>query len=246
MTQEPQKPIKRVSIAGVLFRLAIVALIWGGIWVGFKADRVIPTGWNPLAPLAVSDPVTPFTQWRLNRTLDDPAACLAALSPAATLSVMDDFTPSDQCHIKQRVNLSGAGQARIDGVETRCDTALRLAMWERHALQPAAARLLGTTLTGIDHIGSYNCRPMRTASGTSARMSTHATAAAIDIAAFRFADGTDLRLIDDWDGADKGAEFLRAARDGACDWFGLTLSPDYNTLHADHFHLQSRGWGGCR
>ena len=42
------------------------------------------------------------------------------------------------------------------------------------------------------------------------------------------------------------AAFLQAARDGACDWFSLTLSPDYNSLHEDHFHLQSRGWGLCR
>ena len=77
-------------------------------------------------------------------------------------------------------------------------------------------------------------------------MSTHATADAVDITGFRFADGRQLRLISDWDSSGRDAAFLRAARDGACDWFGLTLSPDFNALHADHFHLQARGWGGCR
>jgi len=77
-------------------------------------------------------------------------------------------------------------------------------------------------------------------------MSTHATADAIDISGFDLADGTRVRLRADWGGVGAKSAFLRAVRDGACDWFDLTLSPDYNILHADHFHLQSRGWGLCR
>jgi len=65
------------------------------------------------------------------------------------------------------------------------------------------------------------------------------------ITGFQFEDGRRLRLIDDWDGGGAEAEFLRQARDGACTWFATTLGPDYNALHADHFHLQSRGWGTC-
>jgi len=55
-----------------------------------------------------------------------------------------------------------------------------------------------------------------------------------------------MTLIGGWDGAPEEQAFLRAARDGACRWFATTLGPDYNALHADHFHLQSRGWGTCR
>ena len=87
---------------------------------------------------------------------------------------------------------------------------------------------------------------MRTASGPSNRMSTHATADAIDISGFRLANGTQIRLIADWGAASPKSAFLRSVRDGACDWFKMILSPDYNRLHADHFHLQSRGWGLCR
>lgn len=77
-------------------------------------------------------------------------------------------------------------------------------------------------------------------------MSTHATADAIDITGFGLADGREISLIDDWDGDDAKAAFLRAARESACRWFVTVLSPDYNALHADHFHLQSKGWGACR
>ncbi|MEO0904037.1 MAG: extensin family protein, partial [Pseudomonadota bacterium] len=100
--------------------------------------------------------------------------------------------------------------------------------------------------SSIDHFGSYSCRVMRTSSGPSTRMSTHATADAIDIAGFGLSDGTRIRLLADWGPDGPKADFLRAVRDGACEWFSLTLSPDYNRLHADHFHLQSRGWGLCR
>ena len=242
----PPPKRRRISVLGIILRLGFAGLVWGAIWVGINADRAIPAGWNPLAPLDVADPVTPFTQWRLRRTLNDPEACLAALSTTGTVTVMEDFEPSDRCHIRQRVSLAGVGQARLRPVETTCAIALRTAMWERHSLQPAATDFLDTVVTGIDHIGSYNCREMRTASGSTGRMSTHATAEAIDIAGFRFADGSQTRLLRDWDAGDDKAAFLRAARDGACDWFRLTLSPDYNALHADHFHLQARGWGSCR
>ncbi len=237
---------RRISVLGIVSRLVFAALIWGGIWVAINADRAIPAGWNPLAPLAVADPVTPFTQWRLRQALASPQTCLAALSPASRFGVMDDFEPSEKCHIRQRVELAGVGLSRLRPVETTCAIALRLAMWEHHSLQPAARLLLDTSVTGIEHIGSYNCREMRTAGGSTGRMSTHATAEAIDIAGFRFADGSEARLIRDWNTQDDRAKFLRSARDGACDWFRLTLSPDYNALHADHFHVQSRGWGGCR
>ena len=246
LANDPQKPSKRASIVGVLFRLSMAAVIWGAVLVVIKADRVIPPQWNPLAPLDVTQPVTAFTNWRLDRALQTPDACIAALNTAARFDVMDDFEASENCHIRPRVDLAGVGQARINAVETTCPIALRMAMWEQHSLQPAAAEFLDTTVSGIDHIGSYNCRKIRSTSGGSNRWSTHATAEAIDIAGFRFADGRDTKLINDWDADDAKAQFLRAARDGACDWFQLTLSPDYNRLHADHFHLQSRGWGSCR
>ena len=119
-------------------------------------------------------------------------------------------------------------------------------MWERHSLAPLALEILGTELAAIDHLSSYNCREIRTPGGSGGRMSTHATAEAIDIAGFRFADGRQVRLVSDWDGSGPEAAYLRAARDSACTWFQTTLGPEYNALHSDHFHLQSRGWGTCQ
>ncbi|MDH5833499.1 extensin family protein [Luteimonas kalidii] len=42
------------------------------------------------------------------------------------------------------------------------------------------------------------------------------------------------------------AAFLRAVRDGACQWFDAVLGPDYNAAHADHFHFDRGGGRICR
>jgi hypothetical protein len=178
--------------------------------------------------------------------LSDPVQCISVLNAAAQVRVMDPIEVSDNCHVRNRVSLSQVGDVGIDPVETSCATALRMAMWEQHGIQPAAREILGTDATIIRQIGSYNCRPIRTSNGNSTRWSTHSTADAIDITGFDFADGRRVRLINDWDGTAPEAEFLRAVRDSACTWFATTLSPDFNGLHADHFHLQARGWGTCR
>ncbi|PXW71911.1 extensin-like protein [Loktanella sp. PT4BL] len=222
------------------------ALAFGVYQVLVHPETPLPREWNPTVPLQISDPVTPLTGWKLNRAAADQVQCLATLDGFASLQPLDPLEESDQCFIRDRVDLRGVGDARVFPIETRCAIALRLAMWETHSVQPAAAEFLQTSVTAIDHIGSYNCRTIRTGNGPSTRMSTHATADAIDIAGFQLADGGQVRLLADWEPPGRRADFLRAVRDGACDWFSLTLSPDYNRLHADHFHLQSRGWGLCR
>ncbi|WP_341367928.1 extensin family protein [Yoonia sp. BS5-3] len=233
-------------IRGLAAFLFVGLLGFGAYQALMHPNTPLPPQWNPVQPLSIDDPVTPITGWKLNRAVADGQSCLAVLNGHAALQPLTDFEASDQCHIRDRVALQGVGNARLNGLETRCAIALRMAMWERHSLQPAARNILGTALRDITQTGSYNCRTIRTGSGPSTRMSTHATADAIDISGFGFADGRQISLLQDWVGTDAEAAFLRAARDGACEWFRLTLSPDYNSLHADHFHLQSKGWGSCR
>lgn len=222
------------------------ALGWAGYQLIYHPQTPLPRGWNPTVPLVVSDDVTPLTDWKLERALATPQSCFATLETAATFATLPDLETSETCHIRGRLDLSDVAGAAVAPVETRCAVALRMAMWATHALAPKARELFDADLAQIDHIGSYNCRRIRSANGPSDRWSTHATADAIDITGFRLSDGTQMRLIEDWeDGGPKGT-FLRAARDSACTWFRVTLSPDFNRLHADHFHLQSRGWGTCR
>ena len=78
-----------------------------------------------------------------------------------------------------------------------------------------------------------------------------ATADAVDIAAFRLADGTAISIVADWAEPGAKAAFLHRVRDGGCDLFATVLSPDYNAAHADHVHFDQAqrgafGWRGCR
>lgn len=245
-TQTKKKTRSWALISSLAAFLFASALAYGGYQAVAHPDTPLPREWNPTQPLLITDPVTPLTGWKLNRALASTDQCLATLQGYAALEPLTPLEQSEQCFIRDRVDLRAVGDARLAPVETRCNIALRMAMWERHSVQSAAQEFFGTSVSSISHFGSYSCRVMRTSSGPSTRMSTHATADAIDISGFGLADGTQVNLLTDWKSDGPKADFLREVRDGACKWFSLTLSPDYNRLHADHFHLQSRGWGLCR
>lgn len=231
-------PLSGAFTFAAVMSIAAVLLVW-------HPETPLPPEWNPVEPLDVTAPVTPVTGWKLEQSQSG-LACHGALATAnAAFALQADLEDSDACHIRDRLTLRSVAGAAVAPVETRCATALHLALWTEHGLQPAAERHFGAGIARIEHLSSYNCRPIRTARGIGNRMSTHATASAIDITGFTLTDGRRIRLIDDWGDSPEGA-FLREARDSACDWFGTTLGPDYNALHADHFHLQLRGRGLCR
>lgn len=147
----------------------------------------------------------------------------------------------------------GAGGSRAVAFEpanlgTSCAVAAALAMWEWDVVQPAALRQFGRPVVRIEHFGSYNCR--RIAGRDAQFWSEHATADAVDIAAFILDDGRRISIVNDWRGDDAESRFLRTVRTGACPLFATVLSPDYNEAHRDHFHLDQakRAWGrrACR
>ena len=234
------------SVGSAILTLVFVVGLGGALLALFHPETPLPPEWNPTVPLAVAHPVTPLTSSKLHMALNDPEQCREVLATAAQFTPMDPFEATENCHIRNRVALSVVGATRIDRIETSCATALRMAMWERHGVQPAAQKYLGASATVFRQVGSYNCRPIRTSQGTGNRWSTHSTGDAIDIIGFDFSDGRRIRLVNDWDDGTEEAQFLHAVRDSACTWFATTLGPDYNSLHADHFHLQARGWGTCR
>ena len=200
--------------------------------------------WLPLDPMAAPNFVTPL---KLMRTAGSPALCRAALMRgAARAPALPDRHQSEQCHVRRAVRLEALSRARLTPEAMRCSIALRLLMWERHALQPAARRHLGGEVAAIEHYGAYSCRPIRSHRGPTGRMGGHATANAFDIAGFALTDGRRITLTRDWDAPGPEAQFLRAARDGLCRYFRVVLSPDYNALHADHFHVDQGLFLSCR
>ena len=225
-------------IGRVAVRLGLLAIL---IAVLLVVTETLPPEWRPGADLDVAAPVTPLTRLKLLRALRSPEACHAALATTADFQTLPPLEGEGMCGIPDRVRLSRVGGAAIP-LETACGTALRLAMWERHVLQPAARETAGTGVTALHHQGSYNCRAIR----GGRRLSSHATAAAVDIRAVTLADGRRLELAPEWGRPGQAGALWMALRDGACDWFRTVLGPDYDANHADHLHLQTTGWGTCR
>lgn len=227
-----------------MLRLLLVLLL--GAAMIFRPEDV-PPAYAPWAPLDLRHEPNLFTRLKVLRTAQNAPLCQAVLGAGvAAAPAVPDFVHSDQCHIRGAVRPRQLSTARMAPERMQCSIALRLAMWERHVLQPAARRHLGSEVAEISHLGAYACRAMRTSRGISRRMSQHATGNAFDISGFVLADGRRISLLRHWDGSGSEAAFLRAARDGLCDWFRVVLSPDYNALHADHFHVDQGPFLSCR
>lgn len=124
-----------------------------------------------------------------------------------------------------------------------CPLAQSFAAWARFGVDRAAQQILGSPLVRIETMGSYACRNI----AGSEQRSAHATANAIDIAAFVLADGRRITVLDGWArGTGSERRFLRTIHESACKRFGTVLGPAYNTAHANHLHVEIGGNGFCR
>ncbi|WP_375403112.1 extensin family protein [uncultured Sphingomonas sp.] len=207
----------------------------------------------PWTALDFGRPIGMFTGRKLTALTGDARTCRALLERAGVTYTALPPRGGAQCGYTDGVRFGPGGSRSIayapPTLGTSCPVAAALAVWEWNVVQPAAERLLGVHVTRIEHFGSYSCR--RLYGRDAGAWSEHATADAADIAGFRLSDGKRVTIVGDWAGDDAEARFLRAVRDGACDLFATTLSPDYNAAHRDHLHLDqaergATGWRACR
>lgn len=219
--------------------------------VVFQPWRHLPDAWNPQAALHIDHALTPVTQWKLHRLSDDPEQCRAVLAAAPPGALdhleLEDHTPASGCPLSDVVRVRATSVAFNAPFTAACPLAVRWLMFERQAMQPLAREVFGGDVQRIDHFGSFACRNVY--HRTSGRLSEHATASALDVAAFRFADGRVVTVLDGWGEADDDSNanrFLRGVHSDACRYFGTVLGPDYNAPHANHFHLGLRGHRFCR
>jgi hypothetical protein len=229
--------------------LVAIAVFAGVAWAWQAGHLALPPQHDPWAPLAVAAEPNWLTSFKLRRAKGDATACLAALAPTGVRhEPVPDRVTGPSCGFANAVRVrSGDGVSIGAPLLLSCRAALSYAMWERHALQPAARRELGSPVHAIEHLGSYACRDINTGESPTGRRSKHATADAIDIAGFTTADRQRITVQRDWPRTSSAeARFLRDAHDGACRYFEGALGPDYNAVHADHFHLEVGGWGWCR
>ena len=123
--------------------------------------------------------------------------------------------------------------------------------------------LMQSRLSTLTVSTSYHCR--RRNNAPDGKISEHGFMNALDVIGFELVDGTRISVLDHWPpvnheeeageentndeavaeeeaSTNEGtqptlAEFLRLARDEACERFTTVLGPEANPLHADHFHF---------
>jgi hypothetical protein len=129
-----------------------------------------------------------------------------------------------------------------------CPLVANVEAWFHEAIQPAAMAWYGSPVIEIKQISAYSCRTMNGQPG--AAISEHAFGNALDIAAFRFADGREVELKTGWKGKPEERGFLRAVHAAACERFSTVLAPGADMFHYDHIHVdlarRSSGRGICK
>lgn len=205
--------------------------------------------------------------WRAGIALVSIALLAAACARHRAAQIVD--LPTRDCRTAlteqgvafRPVSPVGSGSCRIDGpvsvsrtsaemrptLTTSCAMALAWSEFETAELQPLAVRRFGSEVATVEHYGSYGCRRM---TGNANRMSLHSKAQALDIAGFVLEDGRTISVQDNWwDGwwlwRSDEARFLRDVSEAACDFFSVTLTPESDSYHQDHIHVDLGPWRHC-
>ena len=229
----------------IIGRLLFLALLLGAglllaLWRGWL--DVAPR-FNPWAPLDVREApnlLTPFKLWRLS---EDRELCdLALATSGLRFTRLADGTPQPGCPVENAVRIQDASVGLSSSFMATCPLAVSFALFERHGLQPAAQAVFGQPVSHVEHVGSFACRRI----AGSQRPSQHSYANALDMVGFRLRDGQHVSVLRDWPGQGDKARFLRLVQEAACDSFNVTLGPEYNAAHRDHFHVDMGMWRMCR
>jgi hypothetical protein len=223
-------------------KLLTVCVIVAAATVGY---RWLPSYYNPFTPLTLDDPPGKITQYKLRRLT--PEACGALLSQANQRKLIRTQPVADSagaCPLANVVRVRDFGPVSLSSsFLASCPLALSSALFVSQQARPLTKTLMGRELTRIDHLGSFACRNIY--HRADARRSEHASAEALDVSAFRLADGERVTVLKGWTSA-KTQPWLQALLAASCGYYGNGLGPDYNAAHANHFHLGMRGFGHCR
>lgn len=230
--------ILRQLSAAVLLPVFLSACLFGG---GGGDDRASARG--PVAPRASGPVPLPQSPSR------DTQQCMSELGREnVSYRALPDQDFGGGCLVVGAVQLLDIG-VPVTGLKSmRCPLARTFAAWVRHGVAPAAREILGSELVRVESYGTYACRGIVGAGASaSRRVSEHGLANAVDIAAFRLADGRRISVEHDWNASDpRVREFMRIVHRSACRRFKTVLGPEYNAAHYNHFHFDMGRGPFCR
>ena len=234
--------MKRSALSMLFARLIALAFI--GIGVAIQQDFRFPPNSLPWRPVDLDRGPHWLAHWQMHRLKSDGALCRQALARSQLR-----FTPLADRVLGQGCTYENVIRSDVSpityNITPSATCALTAALyWYQGRLQAIALREMKSKLMRIDHVGIFACRNVNNEADGS--RSQHASANAIDIEAFRFADGRRVSVMRDYGRPTDAGRFLAAARQEACGIFNGVLGPDYNRLHASHFHLDMGPYWICR
>ncbi len=150
------------------------------------------------------------------------------------------------CGVENAVQISSISGVSLSTRSTMdCGTARALKTWVDQSAKPVLSRK-GGGLRELKVAAHYACR--RRNNAKTGKVSEHGKGRAIDISAFRLADGSEISVLKGWNqrGMKKPLQWMHKA---ACGPFGTVLGPKANRYHLDHFHFDTaryRSGSYCR
>jgi len=191
-----------------------------------KAQQASPPNGKPDQQAAPAPQPTP-----------QPSACRLALTDQVAIAPsIPDIKGAGGCGGEDLVRLEAIvlpDKRRVSvkpAAILRCPMASALVEWIRSDIAPLAERL-GSTVSDLDNFDSFECRGRNRIVG--AKLSEHGRANALDVRAFKFADGSTISLTD--------RTVPRGLRESvlhsACTRFSTVLGPGSDWYHEDHIHL---------
>lgn len=203
----------------------------------------LPQRHNPFARVDLTYKPGIATYAQLLRLKGNREACFIALDEAGVAyTPLEDTPHGEKCGLFDALTLDQSLTPYSSTLQMTCAQSAAVYMWERHVVRPAAIKIFDSPLARIETYGSFSCRNI----AGSRRLSQHAFGNAIDISGFRLEDGRVIDVEAHWDAGGKEEKFLRKVHEGACGLFSVTLGPEYNAAHADHFHMDMGQGMICR
>ncbi len=224
------------------WRMILFALIC--FTLAILAHFTVPSQHNPFREPDLTEPLGLSTYDKLTHLKYNPIQCERKLREAGIEFVVQEAdSPMENCGLDRTFILTKSlTPYNAAPLRMTCHQMAALYVWERNVARPQAEKLFGSPLRQIETYGSFSCRNI---AGTRQR-SQHSFANAIDISGFVLEDGRRISVRDHWRESSDRGKYLARLHKGACRLFSVTLGPDFDAAHADHFHFDMGSTETCK
>ena len=155
---------------------------------------------------------------------------IAVFKPLPSITGPGDCTATDVVALDAVVLADGHRVALSPTATLRCPMAEAVTQWIRDDVAPTIAAL-GKSLRDVETLDSFDCRPRNGIAG--AKISEHGHANALDVRAFKIANGAAIELTD----ASVAKSLREKLRQSACARFSTVLGNGADAYHDSHVHL---------